>query len=50
MLHSFFYLFSFRIIEAIKCAYEISCDSSDTLKPDTFADFTIYTLYFVLIH
>lgn len=44
------YLGNFRIIESIKCAYEISSDPSDPLELNTLTDLSIYAPYFALIH
>ena len=50
VLNSVLYLSSLAVVESVECAYEISCDSSDSLEANAFTDLTVYILYYLVIH
>ena len=36
--------------DPVECAYEVSCNSSDSLESDTLSNLTVYILYNLVIH
>lgn len=50
MFNSFPDFRGLRIVEAVNSAYEISSDSANSLKLDTFTDLAINFFDFALIH
>ena len=50
VLYSVLYLGSLAVVESVECSDEISCDSSDSLEANAFADLTVYILDDFIIH
>ena len=50
VLNSVLYLSSLAVVESVECSYEISCDSSDSLKANALTDLTVYIFYDFIIH
>ena len=50
VFNSVFYFGSLTVVEPVECAYEVSCDSSDSLESDALANLSVYILNYLVIH